>query len=232
MSLAVRGLRVRRGGREVLHDVDLDVPPGEITALLGANGAGKSTLVLAVAGLLPAASGGVTADGDELTGLRPERVRALGVAAVPEGHRVLRSLTVADNLRVAGPDPAPAMTAFPELDELRDRRAGTLSGGQQQMLALAQAMIGRPRYLLVDELSFGLAPAVVARLVPALAALAEGGVGVLLIEQYTRLALELAARVHVLDRGRIALRGTPDELRGRLGSAYLGEGGGEGHGDL
>ncbi|NUR85760.1 MAG: ATP-binding cassette domain-containing protein [Nonomuraea sp.] len=227
MSLEVRGLRVRRGGREVLHEVSLDVPPGEITALLGANGAGKSTLVLTVAGLLPAASGTVTADGDELTGLRPERVRALGVATVPEGHRVLRSLTVADNLRVAGPGQAPALAAFPELHDLRERRAGTLSGGQQQMLALAQAMIGGPRYLLVDELSFGLAPAVVARLVPALAALAEGGTGVLLIEQYTRLALELAARVHVLERGRVALRGTPAELRARLRSAYLGEGDGD-----
>ncbi|MEV4371257.1 MULTISPECIES: ATP-binding cassette domain-containing protein [unclassified Nonomuraea] len=227
MSLEVRGLRVRRGGREVLHDVTLDVPPGRITALLGANGAGKSTLVLAVAGLLPVEAGTVTADGDELTGLRPERVRALGVAAVPEGHRVLRSLSVADNLRVAGPDPGPALAAFPELAGLRDRRAGTLSGGQQQMLALAQAVTGGPRYLLVDELSFGLAPAVVSRLVPALAALAEAGAGVLLIEQYTRLALELATRVHVLDRGRVVLRGTPDELRGRLRSAYLGAGDGD-----
>ncbi|MER6582002.1 ATP-binding cassette domain-containing protein [Nonomuraea sp. NPDC001023] len=227
MSLEVRGLRVRRGGREVLHDVTLDVPPGRITALLGANGAGKSTLVLAVAGLLPVEAGTVTADGDELTGLRPERVRALGVAAVPEGHRVLRSLSVADNLRVAGPDPGPALAAFPELAGLRDRRAGTLSGGQQQMLALAQAVTGGPRYLLVDELSFGLAPAVVSRLVPALAALAEAGAGVLLIEQYTRLALELATRVHVLDRGRVVLHGTPDELRGRLRSAYLGAGDGD-----
>ncbi|MFF0863524.1 ABC transporter ATP-binding protein [Nonomuraea sp. NPDC003560] len=227
MSLEVRDLRVRRGGREVLHDVTLDVPPGRITALLGANGAGKSTLVLAVAGLLPVEAGAVTADRDELTGLRPERVRALGVAAVPEGHRVLRSLSVADNLRVAGPDPGPALAAFPELAGLRDRRAGTLSGGQQQMLALAQAVTGGPRYLLVDELSFGLAPAVVSRLVPALAALAEAGAGVLLIEQYTRLALELATRVHVLDRGRVVLRGTPDELRGRLRSAYLGAGDGD-----
>ncbi|MFI7465875.1 ABC transporter ATP-binding protein [Nonomuraea sp. NPDC049646] len=227
MSLEVRDLRVRRGGREVLHDVTLDVPPGEITALLGANGAGKSTLVLAVAGLLPVEAGAVSADGDGLTGLRPERVRALGVAAVPEGHRVLRSLSVADNLRVAGPDPGPALAAFPELAGLLDRRAGTLSGGQQQMLALAQAVTGGPRYLLVDELSFGLAPAVVSRLVPALAALAEAGAGVLLIEQYTRLALELAARVHVLDRGRVVLRGTPDELRGRLRSAYLGAGDGD-----
>ncbi|MDF5756284.1 ATP-binding cassette domain-containing protein [Spongiactinospora sp. TRM90649] len=226
MTLAVRDLRVSRGGREVLHDVTLDVPPGQITALLGANGAGKSTLVLTVAGLLPVTAGSITAGDDRLTGLRPERVRRLGVAAVPEGHRVLRSLTVADNLRVAGPDATPALEAFPELRDLSDRLAGALSGGQQQMLALAQAMVGGPRYLLVDELSFGLAPAVVGRLVPALVALAERGAGVLLIEQYTRLALELAERVHVLDRGHITMHGTPDEVRGRLHSAYLGEGNG------
>ncbi|NRQ31134.1 ATP-binding cassette domain-containing protein [Nonomuraea sp. NN258] len=223
MTLTVGGLTVRRGGREVLREVDLEVPPGQVTALLGANGAGKSTLVLTVAGLLRAESGSVRAGDDELTGLRPERVRRLGVAAVPEGHRVLGSLTVADNLRVAGPATGAALEAFPELTELAGRPAGSLSGGQQQMLALAQAIAGRPRYLLVDELSFGLAPAVVARLVPALAALAADGVGVLLIEQYTQLALDLAERVHVLDRGRVTLRGTPEELRDKLHSAYLGD---------
>ncbi|WP_214316838.1 ABC transporter ATP-binding protein [Nonomuraea sediminis] len=224
MTLAVRGLRVARGGREVLHDVSLDVPAGQVTALLGANGAGKSTLVLAVAGLLRCTAGSVMAGDDDLTGLRPERVRASGVAAVLEGHRVLASLTVADNLRVAaGRDSQAAYAAFPELRELAGRPAGTLSGGQQQMLALAQALLARPRYLLVDELSFGLAPGVVARLVPVLAGLARDGVGVLLIEQFTSLALDLAEHVHVLDRGRVALRGTPDEVRDRLHTAYLGD---------
>ncbi|NUR93423.1 MAG: ATP-binding cassette domain-containing protein [Nonomuraea sp.] len=223
MTLAVADLTVNRGGREVLHGVSLEVPPGRITALLGANGAGKSTLVLAVAGLLRTTSGDITAGTDRLTGLRPERVRALGVAAVPEGHRVLTSMTVADNLRVAGPSPDLAYAAFPELHDLAGRTAGTLSGGQQQMLALAQAILGNPRYLLIDELSFGLAPAVVSRLVPVVTGLAARGAGVLLIEQFTSLALDLAAHVHVLDRGRVTLHGTPADVRDRLHTAYLGD---------
>ncbi|WP_184889539.1 ABC transporter ATP-binding protein [Sphaerisporangium siamense] len=233
-DLRVEGLKVTRGGRAVLHGVDLAVPRGKVTALLGANGAGKSSLVLTVAGLLRPTAGTVVAGGDDLTGLRPERVRAAGVAAVPEGHRVLADLSVADNLRVAGAGlpkrevpaaVAAAVEVFPELHDLTDRPAGTLSGGQQQMLALAQALVARPRYLLVDELSLGLAPVVVARLVPVLADLAARGIGVLLIEQFMGVALKLAERVYVLDRGRITYEGTSQQLRDSpdlLHTAYLG----------
>jgi branched-chain amino acid transport system ATP-binding protein len=232
-GLSISRLRVVRAGREVIHGVDLDIAPGRITALLGANGAGKSSLVLAVAGALPAESGVVSIDGDPVTGLRPEDVRRRGIAAVPEGHHVLTDLTVAENLSVAGyhldsgkraAGIEAALDTFPELRAKLGARAGSLSGGQQQMLVLAQAIVDRPRYLLADELSFGLAPVVVARLVPVMSRLADEGIGVLLIEQFTHIALRLAHHVCVMERGRIRFSGEPDALRQNpeiLHSAYL-----------
>jgi branched-chain amino acid transport system ATP-binding protein len=232
-GLSISRLRVMRAGREVIHGVDLEIAPGRITALLGANGAGKSSLVLAVAGALPAESGVVSIDGEPVTGLRPENVRRKGIAAVPEGHHVLTDLTVAENLSVAGyhldggkraAGMEAALATFPELRGKLDARAGSLSGGQQQMLVLAQAIVDRPRYLLADELSFGLAPVVVARLVPVVSRLAEEGIGILLIEQFTHIALRLAHHVCVMERGRIRFSGEPDALRQNpdiLHSAYL-----------
>jgi len=221
-ALVLEDVSVARGGRTVVREASLTVPVGEITALLGPNGAGKSSLVLAVAGVLPLAGGRITAGATPLTGGRPERVRAAGVATVPEGHRVLGDLSVDDNLRVAAGRLPRAerdgarkrvLELFGELSELGDRRAGSLSGGQQQMLALGQAVIGQPRYLIVDELSLGLAPVVVRRLVPALHEIARQGVGVLLIEQFTSLALSVAANAHVLVRGRLRLSETAVRLR-------------------
>ena len=232
-GLCISRLRVVRGGREVIHGVDLKIAPGRITALLGANGAGKSSLVLAAAGALPTHSGVVSVDGEPITGLRPENVRRKGVAAVPEGHHVLTDLTVAENLNVAGyhlerskreAGVESALQTFPELRAKLAFRAGSLSGGQQQMLVLAQATVDRPRYLLADELSFGLAPVVVARVVPVVTQLAEQGIGVLLIEQFTHIALRLAHHVCVMERGRIRFSGEPDALRRNpdiLHSAYL-----------
>ena len=223
-ALTIEGVSVARGGRTVVREVSLSVPAGRVTALLGPNGAGKSSLVLAVAGVLRPTAGAIAVDGRAIGGRRPEQVRAAGVATVPEGHRVLGELSVADNLRVAGGRQSTGtrhaaleqvLDLFGELRELQDRRAGSLSGGQQQMLALGQALIARPRYLIVDELSLGLAPVVVRRLVPALAAIAEQGVGVLLIEQFTTLALRVATTAHVLVRGRIRLSETADVLRER-----------------
>lgn len=223
-TLTLDGVSVQRGGRLVVRDVSFDVPRGEITALLGPNGAGKSSLVLAVAGVLRPAAGEVRVDGVDLAGRRPEQVRRSGVATAPEGHRVLGELSVADNLRVAvGRLPrrerASALDRvhelFGELGELSDRRAGSLSGGQQQMLALGQAIVSQPRYLVIDELSLGLAPVVVRRLVPALRKIAADGVGVLLIEQFTALALAVATSAHVLVRGRPQLSETTDTLRDR-----------------
>jgi branched-chain amino acid transport system ATP-binding protein len=232
-GLSISRLRVVRGGREVIHGVDLEIVPGRITALLGANGAGKSTLVLAAAGALPIYAGIVSVDGEPITGLRPEHVRRKGIAAVPEGHHVLTDLTVAENLKVAGyhldrgkraASIEMALGTFPELRAKLASRAGSLSGGQQQMLVLAQAIVDRPRYLLADELSFGLAPVVVARLVPVITQLAELGIGVLLIEQFTHIALRLAHHVCVMERGLIRFSGEPDALRRNpdiLHSAYL-----------
>ncbi len=231
--LEVAGIRLQRSGKAVLHDVDVTLPRGKITALLGANGAGKSSLVLAIAGALPIASGKILVDGRSIAGLRPEAVRARGVAAVPEGHQVLSDLSVEDNLKVAGSHLSRAelkaaievaLETFPELRERMPSRSGTMSGGQQQMLALAQAIISMPRYLLADELSFGLAPVIVARLVPVLQQLAQQGVGVLLIEQFTHIALKIADVAYVMERGRICFRGEPEELVRNpdiLHSAYL-----------
>jgi branched-chain amino acid transport system ATP-binding protein len=232
-GLSIQNLTVARGGKQVLHGVDLVIRPGRITTLLGANGAGKSSLVLAIAGALPPSGGKVVLDGKSLTGLRPEIVRGLGVAAVPEGRQVLGDLSVEDNLKAAGsylnraalgPAIETALDTFPELRAKLSARSGDMSGGQQQMLALAQAIVAKPRYLLADELSFGLAPVVVARLTPVLQQLAANGIGVLLIEQFTHIALKLAHYAYVMERGRIRFAGEPDELVRNpniLHSAYL-----------
>jgi branched-chain amino acid transport system ATP-binding protein len=232
-ALALDNLTVNRGGRPVVHGVSLEIPPGQVTALLGPNGAGKSSLVLAVGGVLRPAGGTVTLDERDLTGRRPERVRQAGVAVVPEGRRVLSDLTVEDNLRVATFSLAPAAaragraytrTLFPELEKRLDVPAHALSGGEQQMLALAQSLVSRPRFMLIDELSLGLAPLIVRRLIPTIRTVAESGVGVLLIEQFAAVALDLAAHAYVIDRGRIRFSGSTSELRSApelLHSAYL-----------
>jgi branched-chain amino acid transport system ATP-binding protein len=230
-ALELDGVTVARGGRDVVREVSLTVPRGEVTALLGPNGAGKSSLVLAIAGVLPATAGSIRASGRELRGLAPDAVRACGVATVPEGHRVLGSLTVADNLRVAGSRMSAAayaegtervLTLLPELRDLLARPAGTLSGGQQQMLAIAQAVLDLPEYLVVDELSLGLAPVVVRRLVPTLAEIAAAGVGILLIEQFTTIALGVSTTAGVLVRGRLRLVEESERLDPeRVQAAYL-----------
>jgi branched-chain amino acid transport system ATP-binding protein len=232
-TLTIADLRVPRGGREVLHGVSLEVPPGEVTTLLGPNGAGKSTLVLAVAGGLRPTAGSITLGGVELAKRRSEKIRQVGVAVVPEGRRLLPELSVADNLRVATyvldseaaeQGTEHALDLFPELKQRWRATARSLSGGEQQMVVLAQALVSRPSVILVDELSLGLAPLVVKRLVPILASIAESGVGVLLIEQFAHVALGLAHHAYVLQGGRIRYRGTARELQEDpelLHSAYL-----------
>lgn len=239
--LQVRELCVHRGGKQVLHGVSLDITPGQITALVGANGAGKSTTVLAMGGVLPVSAGhveltGTSTDGSTrvvLHNCRPEVVRVAGVAVVPEGHRVLGDLSVLDNLRAAASSLSPAVSlaaidrvlaVFPELKEKLPALARTLSGGQKQMVCIAQALVVSPGYLIVDELSLGLAPTVVKRLAQVLEHAAESGVGVLLIEQFTTLALSLATQAYVLERGRIAFAGTAAALRDQpeiLHNSYL-----------
>jgi branched-chain amino acid transport system ATP-binding protein len=231
--LALDGLTVERGGRPVVRDVSIEIPAGEITALLGPNGAGKSSLVLAVGGVLRPRSGSVLLQGRDLAGRRPERIRQAGIAIVPEGRRLLTDLTVEDNIRVATyampRDQAQAgrtraLELFPELQRRLSAPARTLSGGEQQMVVLAQALVSQPRYMLIDELSLGLAPVVISRLIPAIRAVAESGIGVLLIEQFATVALGLANRAYVLESGRLRFTGLARELREKpelLRSAYL-----------
>jgi branched-chain amino acid transport system ATP-binding protein len=226
---------VKRNGRSVVSDFTLTVGDGEIVTLLGANGAGKSSLVLAAAGVLPTSAGVVRIDGKDLSGLPPHKIRRAGLAAVPEGHRVFSGLTVHESLRVAGsrlsrhelPDGVEAVLAlFPEIAERLEQRAVSLSGGQQQMLAIANALVARPKFLLIDELSLGLAPVVVRRLVPAIREVADQGVGILLVEQFAAVALEIASRAAVIDRGRLAFVGQTEELIKQpelLHGAYLAE---------
>jgi branched-chain amino acid transport system ATP-binding protein len=232
-ALHVQDLRVARGDRVVLDGVSLDVLPAEITTLLGPNGAGKSSLVLAIAGVVRPVSGSVRIGATEITRARPERVRAAGVAVVPEGRRLLPSLTVEENLKVAtftlsagdaraGIDSA--LELFPELGKRLHTTARSLSGGEQQMVVLAQALSSRPKVLVVDELSLGLAPVIVKRLMPVLQQVAADGAGVLLIEQFAHIALELATTAYVLEGGEIRFSGPATELQHNpqlLHSAYL-----------
>jgi len=232
-ALRLEELSVPRAGRPVVHDVSLEIPPGQVTTLLGANGAGKSTLVLTVAGLLRPSGGRVMLGELDLTGRRPEQVRTAGVAVVPEGRRLLPGLTVEDNLRVAtyalGRAQAKrgieyALELFPELEKRWQSQARLLSGGEQQMVVLAQALVSQPKIVLVDELSLGLAPVVVKRLVPTLEAVAAGGVGVLLIEQFAHVALGLAETAYVIEGGSIRYHGSAQRLKDEpelLQSAYL-----------
>jgi branched-chain amino acid transport system ATP-binding protein len=231
--LTLENLTVSRGGRPVVRDVSLRVDRGEVTALLGPNGAGKSSLVLAVSGVLKPESGSVKLNGTDLGGRRPEKIRAAGVAVVPEGRRLLSELTVEDNLRVAtyslprgdaDTGLKYALEMFPELKPRLNTRSRSLSGGEQQMLVLAQALVSKPKFVLIDELSLGLAPVVVKRLIPTIEKLSKEGIGVLLIEQFATIALGLANEAYVMGHGRIEFSGTASELRKQpelLQSAYL-----------
>jgi branched-chain amino acid transport system ATP-binding protein len=232
-DLSLEGLTVARGGRPVVRDVSIRIAPAEVTALLGPNGAGKSSLVLAVAGLLAVEAGSVKLDGRELTGIRPEKIRAAGIAVVPEGRRLLSELSVEDNLQVAtyslprgGAEQglADALEMFPELKPRLSMQARSLSGGEQQMLVLAQALVSKPTFVLIDELSLGLAPVVVKRLIPTIRGIAESGIGVLLIEQFATVALGLARNAYVMGGGSLQFSGEASELRRKpemLQSAYL-----------
>ena len=232
-TLELREVTVERGGRAVVTDVTIPVPAGEVTALLGPNGAGKSSLVLAVGGVLKPRQGSVSLDGVELAGRRPEKIRAAGIAIVPEGRRLLPDLSVEDNLRVAtyslpraaaADGRARALELFPRLGERLNVPARLLSGGEQQMVVLAQALVSQPKYILIDELSLGLAPVIVNQLIPVIRSVAASGAGVLLIEQFATVAFSLATGAHVMEGGVLRYSGTAAELKARpelLHSAYL-----------
>jgi branched-chain amino acid transport system ATP-binding protein len=220
------------GGATVLRNVDLDVPTGSVVALLGANGAGKTTLLRSAAGLVRAQQGSVAIDGADHTRSAPfKRVRA-GVCLIPEGRGIWRSLTVRANLRLQVPpwlrtrgSLDEALEAFPALGKKLDQQAGTLSGGQQQMVALCRAYLSKARVVLLDEVSMGLAPRVVDEIFESLAQLARTGVSLLLVEQYVERALDLADNVILLRRGEVAFSGPPSDLdQEALVDSYLGQG--------
>lgn len=233
MALLIENLSVRSQNKDVVRNVTMSVEPGQVTAVLGANGAGKSELVLAVAGMLPLAHGRITVDGRAIQGCSPDAVRQAGVAAVPEGHRVLTRLSVDDNLRVAGAileraqvEPAlhEVYVLFPELAERKRQIAGSMSGGQQQMLAIGHALMSHPRYLLIDEMSLGLAPLIVKRLVRVIESLMSKGVGIVLVEQFTEVALSVATSAVVMRAGEARYSGPACEIRNRpeiLKEAYF-----------
>lgn len=233
MALELKQITIKDGARTLVSDVSLTLEAGQVTAVLGSNGAGKSELVLAMAGMLPVAAGSMVVDGVDLTGKGPDVIRAAGVAAVPEGHRVLTRLSVDDNLRAAGAiltegindTLADVYALFPELAERKSQIAGTLSGGQQQMVALGHALMCRPQFLLIDEMSLGLAPLVVKRLMGVVGDLKSRGVGVLLIEQFTDLALGISENAVVLRGGHACFNGPSAQLRDDsklLETAYFG----------
>jgi branched-chain amino acid transport system ATP-binding protein len=221
--LAVRGLTVGYGDVPVVRGIDLQVGAGELVALLGPNGAGKTTTMLALGGVLEA-SGEVRLDGRPLRGPLERRVRR-GLGFITEERAVFRRLSTRTNLSLGPAGLDGALALFPELERLLDRPAGLLSGGEQQMVVLARALAAEPRLLLVDELSLGLAPLIVQRLLDTLRRATERGTGVLLVEQHARQALAIADRAYVLRRGAIELEGTGEELRDRLDEierSYLG----------
>jgi len=236
--LEVRGLSARYGAVAALRDVSLDVRAGELVALIGANGAGKSTLLRTIAGLMAPTAGRVALEGRDVTGQPPEAILRAGIALVPERRRVFADLTVLDNLELggyalprggdfrrrldAGVDEAYRL--FPVLHRRRAQLAGTLSGGEQQMLAIGRALMSRPRLLLCDEPSLGLAPLIVQEIMRLLAALREAGTTILLVEQNARMALRAADRAYVLETGSVVLAGSGAELldNDELKAAYLG----------
>ena len=231
--LEVRGLVAGYGDSPVLFGVDLDIGAGELVALVGANGAGKSTLLGAISGLVRTTGGSVRVAGADLTAARPERIVAAGLVHVPQGRRLFGSMSVEKNLllgaflrRDAGvrKDVERVLAYFPALADKLAREAGTLSGGEQQMVAIGRGLMGRPRLLMIDELSLGLAPKVVERLMEVVREINRDGTALVLVEQDVLVALEVADRAYVLENGRIALGGPASELieDPAIRKAYLG----------
>jgi branched-chain amino acid transport system ATP-binding protein len=232
--LAINGLRAGYGKIEVLHDVALTIARGETVTLIGANGAGKTTLLKTISGLIKPAAGKVEFEGKNIARRPPHKIVELGISQVPEGRAILKRMSVMENLLMGafrrndaevGSDVAAVLERFPALAERREQTAGTLSGGEQQMLAIGRALMARPRLLLLDEPSLGLAPKFITRIFLTIRELQKEGKTILLVEQNARQALQVADRGYVMERGRIVLGGTGQELlkMPEVRSTYLGQ---------
>ena len=234
MLLEIRNVHVHYNKVAALKGVDMDVPEGSIVTIIGANGAGKSTTLRSISGLVPLSKGEIAFAGKRIDGLAPERVVALGIAHVPEGRRVFPDLTVEENLRTGaflradtdevGKDLEDVFLHFPRLKERRKQWARSLSGGEQQMLAIGRALMSRPKLLILDEPSMGLSPVLVQEIARIIRDIAARGVTVVLVEQNAELALKLARFAYVLETGRVALEGPAHELHDNehVRRAYLG----------
>ncbi len=219
--LAIHNLRAGYGKIEVLHDVEMKIEQGQIVTLIGANGAGKTTLLKTVSGLIRPTAGAIEFEGSGIARRPAHKIVGLGISHVPEGRAILKRMTVLDNLRMGAyvrgdseveRDIGQVLERFPALAERRDQMAATLSGGEQQMLAIGRALVARPRLLLLDEPSLGLAPKFVTRIFLTLRELQQEGKTILLVEQNARQALQVADHAYVMERGRIVLRGSGQEL--------------------
>jgi branched-chain amino acid transport system ATP-binding protein len=232
--LAIENLTVRYGAIHALHGISITVEPGEIVTLIGANGAGKSTTLRAVSGLCKAASGRIVFDGRDLAGLPPHRILRLGLAQVPEGRGIFPNLTVDENLDLGAfarkdkaevrVDRERVFALFPRLGERLYQRAGTLSGGEQQMLAIGRALVARPRLMLLDEPSLGLAPQLVQTIFRIIREINASGTTIFLVEQNAHMALQVAHRAYVLEVGSVVMQGDAKELAAsdEVKKAYLG----------
>jgi len=231
--LAIDSLDVRLGGRPILNGVSVNVPEGGLVTILGRNGVGKTTLLRTISGLYRPAAGRISLDGTQIGGMAPYQVVRAGVAQAPEGRQLFGDMGVIENLRAASLHLSRADFArrldfvgklFPIVAERRDQLAGSLSGGEQQMVCIARSLMGSPRVLLLDEPSLGLAPKMVSRIFDLIASVRATGVAVLLVEQNARVALRAADYAYVLDQGRVALEGAASELASdeRVATAYLG----------
>jgi branched-chain amino acid transport system ATP-binding protein len=229
--LEVKGLEVRYGGIRAVKGIDLEVDEGELVCLIGANGAGKTTTLKAICRLVPSQSGMISYAGKDISRTAVHELPREGLVMVPEGRGIFAQLTVEENLAMGayargGTDPEKQYATFPRLRERRQQVAGTLSGGEQQMLAIARALMSDPKLLLLDEPSMGLAPMMVARIFEIIGEIAARGVTILLVEQNARLALELAHRGYVMESGAVTLSGSSGDLLEdpKVREAYLGEG--------
>lgn len=231
--LEIRDLTVSYGGIEAVKGISLDVPEGEIVTLIGANGAGKSTTLKTIAGLVKSKTASIKFMGNEISGMTPDKIVTSGITLVPEGRRVFPNLTVKENLRIGAYLRKDSLEAdfeyvyglFPRLKEREWQLAGTLSGGEQQMLAVARALMSKPKLIMMDEPSLGLAPLVVKSIFDIIKTINEQGITVLLIEQNANMALQAANTAYVLETGRITMTGAGSELLRdeRIKEAYLGK---------